>query len=195
MKHLYLSNWPYNAAHIFDELEKIVLNHGGAIVSTWRNTAREKVSITNRTLNGAIREEKERIERLENLGRPADHCKRDLERLEAINNEPYITAYGDWQYISFVVNGMYYYYQVDRNPFFPFYYTKTPVTGGEIDRNAWSYEDKKEWLYDCFFRVDCSQADRVEAANLIFNMLVNSSVSGKHKPARPAKLYVLTGEI
>jgi hypothetical protein len=38
-------------------------------------------------------------------------------------------------------------------------------------------EDKKEWLFDCFFSWNCSDADIKEAANLIFNMLCTAPFS------------------
>ena len=191
----YLLSWDYNAARILDELEKIVLDQGGALVSTWQKGDRKQFAIINRSLTAAIREHQERIERLEKFERveAAAMNRKELERLEAIENEPHITPYGDYRYISFALNGMYFYYELDRNPFFPFHYRKSPIVNGEIDYNHWSYEDKKDWLYDCFFGFRCSQADRVEAANMIFNMLMNSAVSGNIRPKRPAKLTVLLG--
>lgn len=80
-------------------------------------------------------------------------------------------------YISFVLNETYYYYQVNDNPFFEFYYSKTPIKNGKRSRDAGLEVDKKEWLYDCFFKSNCGQADIVEAANLIFNMLCNAPMS------------------
>jgi hypothetical protein len=80
-------------------------------------------------------------------------------------------------YISFILDETYYYYQVNSNPFFDFYWTKTPVRNGKYSKDAGLETDKKEWLYDCFFSSDCRQSDIVEAANLIFNMLCNAPIS------------------
>lgn len=80
-------------------------------------------------------------------------------------------------YISFVLDGTYYYYQVDSNPFFDFYYSKTPIKNGKRSRDAALEADKKEWLFDCFFKSNCAQQDIVEAAYLIFNMLCNAPMS------------------
>ena len=80
-------------------------------------------------------------------------------------------------YISFILDETYYYYQVDSNPFFEFYYIKTPIKNGKRSRNAVLEADKKEWLYDCFLSSNCGQPDIVEAANLIFNMLCNAPMS------------------
>ena len=80
-------------------------------------------------------------------------------------------------YISFVLDETHYYYQVDDNPFFEFYYNKTPIKNGKYSKDAGLEADKKEWLFDCFFKSNCGQPDIVEAANLIFNMLCNAPVS------------------
>ena len=80
-------------------------------------------------------------------------------------------------YISFILNETYYYYQVNDNPFFEFYYNKTPIKNGKRSRDAGLEADKKEWLFDCFFKSNCGQPDIIEAANLIFNMLCNAPMS------------------
>ena len=80
-------------------------------------------------------------------------------------------------YISFVLNETHYYYQVNDNPFFGFYYSKTPIKNGKLSRDAGLEEDKKEWLFDCFFGSNCEQQDIIEAANLILNMLCNAPMS------------------
>ena len=80
-------------------------------------------------------------------------------------------------YISFILDETYYYYQVDSNPFFDFYWKKTPVKNGKYSKDAGLEADKKEWLYDCFFSSNCGQPDIIEAANSIFNMLCNAPIS------------------
>jgi len=80
-------------------------------------------------------------------------------------------------YISFILDEVYYYYQVDSNPLFEFYYYKTPIKNGKRSRDAGLEADKKEWFSDCFFKSNCSQPDIIEAANLIFNMLCNAPMS------------------
>lgn len=196
MQKRYLTNWSYNAARIFDNLEKIVHDNGGVLVSEWAHTrAREKYLIENRTLSAAIREKRDFVEKLERLQRPAQAARAELERMEAIDNTPRETFYGDYQYIGFLLNDVYFYYQVDRNPFFDFYYTKAAAPGGRVDRNHYLDKDKKEWLYDCFFRWDCNDAECVEAASMIFNMLQNARFSTRARgAARPTELHALQGE-
>lgn len=80
-------------------------------------------------------------------------------------------------YISFALDETYYYYQVNDNPFFEFYYNKTPIKNGMRSKDAGLEADKKEWVFDCFFGSNCGQPDIIEAANLIFNMLCNAPMS------------------
>ena len=198
----YLTSWNYNAALILDELEKIVLNNGGAIVSTWQKE-RKQFAITNRSIMGAIREEQERIERWtkadgitpkETRQKAIQAAREHILELEQIPNAPHVTPYGDYTYICFMLNGFYYYYSMDRNPFFDFHYSKTPIVNGEINKNHYCNNDKKEWFFDCFWRWNCSVADIKEAANLIFNMLCNSATTGQHGKPRMEKLIVIKGE-
>lgn len=194
MKKRYLRNWEYNAALILQELENIVLNHDGILVSTWDRKIKP-VEIENRALSAAVREQRERVKHLEALQRPALAAqKQELERLEAIPNDPIISNYGEWLYIGFALDGCYYYYSIDANPFFDFHYGKTAIDGnGMITKNYYLNADKKEWLYDCFFKFDCSNADRKEAANMIFNMLLSAECSGTYfkRDAKKEKLYTL----
>lgn len=198
MKKLYLRNWEYNAAHILQELESIVKNNGGELVSTWKNRKPEAVEITNRALSSAVREQRERVKRLEERQRSgAIAARQELERLEAIPNEPFITNYGEWRYICFALDGFYYHFSMNDNPFFDFHYGKTIIDeNGMIDRNYYMNADEKEWLYDCFFKFDCSNDDRREAANMIFNMLIKSkcSITYYKKDSRKEKLYALEGK-
>lgn len=79
--------------------------------------------------------------------------------------------------ITFILDETYYYYQVNDNLFFEFYYTKTPIKNGKLSRDAGLEEDKKDWLCDGFFGSNCGQREIIEAANLLFNMLCNAPMS------------------
>jgi hypothetical protein len=80
-------------------------------------------------------------------------------------------------YISFVLDEVYYYFQIDDNPFLEFYWNKTPVKNGKYSKDAGLEADEKKWLYDCFLMSNCGQPDIVEAANFIFNMLCSAPMS------------------
>lgn len=152
---LYLNSWSYNAARILSALAVIVENNGGEIqYSSYDKT----YELTNRSIDNMILE-KENAEILEKYGAEA--------------NDPIICTHKS--YIKFVYNNDYYYYDVDDNPFFDFHFQKYPIENGKYDANRYGIEDKKEWLFDCFFKCGCSDADITEAANLIFNTLVKSN--------------------
>ena len=190
---LYLSNWDYNRCRITDALAVIVENNGGKVKP--QNTA----IISNRTLEHGKREIEERISTLEEIQKEnytekrAEYIKTkraDLEKMETINNDPItVKQHG---YITFVLDGTYYYYQTSDNPFFEFYYQKTPTNRGIYSQDAVLEQDPKEWLFDCFFSFSACDADIKEAANLIFNMLVNAkhcTISRDTKRVRVPNTY------
>jgi hypothetical protein len=178
---LYLDNWCYNASRIISELASVVENNGGVVKPT------KAAIISNRTLSAAVRDLTDKIKQFKAIQEAAPNEKREkyinarkneLEKYLSINNDPIRVTHTT--YISFVLDNTHYYYQVNDNPFFEFYYQKTPVKYNKISRDAVLLEDKKEWLYDCFFTFSASQSDIKEAANLIFNMLMNA----KNSPIR-----------
>lgn len=87
-------------------------------------------------------------------------------------NEPIVVTHTG--HISFVQDGTHYYYQVDVNPFSPFYYHKTPVRNGKYSLDSVLDEDKKEWLFNCYLKSNCSDENIQEGANRIYTMLINA---------------------
>lgn len=180
---LYLTSWEYNAALILTELAKIVDNNGGEIKPLTPGF------IVNRSILNNIQDKELRIEHANETKKEfSDNEKAvaalenaiksytaEIEELKTIKNDPVRVTHTTW--ITFILDGSYYYYQIEENPFFDFYFRKTPVINGRVSRDTLPIEDKKEWCFDCFFKCDCSKADIKEAANLIFNMLVNSGYS------------------
>lgn len=179
IKKLYLSSWPYNAALILTELDKIIKNNGGKIVSTWRTTKRPDILITNRNLITAIQDARARVDRvmLRKSIDPAPFIN-EVKQLESINNNFVLTCHGDYLYTSFILNGCYYNYNMNDNPFFEFYYTKTPViNGNKIINTCYSLNDNKRWFKDIFYSYKCTHEQRRAAALDIFNMLMASTTS------------------
>lgn len=186
---LYLSNWNYNACRITTALATIVENNNG-IVKPYKNAI-----VSNRTLSEAIHDIENKLEKieakqLENYTEKRavyiETQKQKLEKYKSINNEPITVTHTTW--ISFIFDGMYYSYSMDNNPFFEFYYTKTPVKHGKISRDVYSNKDNKEWLYDCFLGFGVSDEDIKEAANLIFNMLVNAKNSTPYRNSKRVRV-------
>ena len=175
---LYPKTWEYNAARITTELARIAENNGARVKPS------RSAIISNRTLLDAKREKADRIAQLKAMNAENEieirtaaikNLQKELDSLERINDEPITVTHAG--YITFILDDTYYYFGVDSNPFFPFHYIKTPVKNGRYSQDACCEEDKKEWLYDCFFSWDCSDADIKEGANLIFNMLCKAPFS------------------
>lgn len=175
---LYLGSWEYNAALILTELAKIIENNGGRVKPLYTAV------ISNRHLESIIKNLKDQIEGLESLKETEKiknvigNLSKELAELELIDNTPITVTHTS--YISFIFDDFYYYYQVDNNPFFDFYYEKNHIKDGKYIGNTYLEKDNQSWWNDCFLSFRCSEADRKEAANLIFNMLVS---------AEPSKIY------
>lgn len=175
---LYLGSWKYNAALILTELAKIIENNGGRVKPLYTAV------ISNRHLESIIKNLKDQIEGLESLKETEKiknvigNLSKELAELELIDNTPITVTHTS--YISFIFDDFYYYYQVDNNPFFDFYYEKNHIKDGKYIGNTYLEKDNQSWWNDCFLSFRCSEADRKEAANLIFNMLVS---------AEPSKIY------
>lgn len=175
---LYLNSWNYNAAKILSRLAVIVTDNGGSV------KPQNNAIISNRSRDAAIREYSEKVERYTTLEKnnhnPARAAaildySRKLEKLQAINNDPITVTHVS--YIRFTLDDCMYYYGVDDNPFFDFHYSKIPIVNSTYNDMCYSASDKKDWLHDCFFGADCSDADITEAAYLIFNMLTTAKFS------------------
>jgi hypothetical protein len=177
IERLYLKSSEYNIARILTALAIVIENNGGTVV--YKDYDKE-YEITNRSIRNELNECEYRLDHAREIGaeKAIKIWSEKVNKLQAIFNEsteaqtPVKCTH--LHYIRFVYEDHYYVYNVDSNPFFPFYIEKYPIVNNEYDTNRYSIEDKKEWLYDCFFRPGVNDADIKEAANLIFNMLINS---------------------
>lgn len=176
---LYPDSWGYNVARIMSELAKIVTENGGRV------SPHNAAIISNRTITGKLVECEKRIERYRCILDRGFGGHELLESLhEAIVEAEELRKAKDvtikvthTSYISFVLDEFHYYYQVDDNPFFEFYYTKTPILEGKYSLDASIICDTKEWLKDVFFKIDCHDTEIREAAEFIFDMLIKGKVS------------------
>lgn len=177
---LYLSCWEYNMVIILDELRNIVENNGGNVKQ------QTKAIVTNRTLDEVKNEAEKRLAQLETIEKEMPNnnehrtqaikdLREKVKKYSNVDNTPIEVTCASW--ITFALDGMYYSLSMDDNPFFDFYLIKTPIVNGKYSQDASAEVFTKEWLYDCFFRCDTSQADRKEAANMIFNACVNAKRS------------------
>ncbi len=182
---LYLRSWEYNAARTITELAAIVKKNGGRVEPCYA------AIISNRTLTAAVMEQVEHVDQMEKTGINAEAiaaARVKLEQLQAVNNEPITVTHTS--YISFVLDGFYYYYQVDENPFFDFHYQKTRLHGKEYSRDAVLKDDPKIWVKDCFFSFRCPQKEIEEAAAQIFKLLTRARESGIRRSRRGKRVRV-----
>lgn len=181
---LCLPNWGYNAARIVSRLAELVTEKGGRVKPT------HPALITNRTLSGNIAERENHLQRCidaqtrnytELREKHITAIKAELDSLRLIKNDPIRVTHTT--YISFVLNDMYYYYQVDDNPFFEFFGSKTPVVHGMYNPHGAVRADLKKWCVDDMFRYNFSNIAVDKAANEILAWLVGmipDKASGKN---------------
>lgn len=175
MEKRYLKNWDYNCARLLDCLKTIIENNGGKVKEF------PKYEIVNRSVSDVIEDCKEKISLYENyiekngnndrLNNALIEYKNKLEKAINFDNKPLELPI--YHQIVFVLDNMYYSYVLDDNPFFDFILWKTPV----IENNQYNVclgeiVENKEWLFDSFFRFDCTTNDIKESANMLFNILV-----------------------
>ena len=85
-------------------------------------------------------------------------------------------------YISFVLDGDYYYYQMDDNPFFPFYYVKAPVVDGVKYPVSYLTEENKDWGHSFYeYSQGVFDADINALALLLFHKLQNAKPTGTYR--------------
>ena len=128
-----------------------------------------------------------RIEKLifDNDGVIVSNYKKELENYKIIpsyrdgRTDETKAVYSNYlNYITFVVDGFLYYLQLDDNPFFEHYFSKEKI-GSDLTSEYKHYciYLKRDFLFDCLYKFDCSPEEIKEIANMIFNQLLSSKES------------------
>lgn len=73
-------------------------------------------------------------------------------------------------WITFILDGMYYSFDWDDNPFFDDHFSKTPVKDGKRLRNIYADSKLPAWKYDCLFRIASDEQCHIIAEELLENM-------------------------
>lgn len=176
---LYATSWQYNSARILTRLAQLVTAQGGKVKPLY------PAVISDRNLEEACTATQRRLESSYNAG-PTSHPKeretqifnlqKELARFQAIPNAPITVTHTS--YINFAMNGVYYSYQLDDNPFLPFYYMKTPIENGTYSGDACLANEPKPWLNDnSFIRYGCSDSEIETAAQAILALLLAAPLS------------------
>lgn len=176
---LYATSWQYNSARILTRLAQLVTAQGGKVKPL------HPAILSDRNLEDDIQDIEVRIRTLTEQENESHSdaqilalqtCLSRLDRLQAIPNTPITVTHTS--YISFAMNGLYYSYQLDDNPFLPFYYMKTPIENGTYSGDACLANEPKPWLNDnSFIRYGCSDSEIETAAQAILALLLAAPLS------------------
>lgn len=176
---LYVTSWQYNSARILTHLAQLVTEQGGKVKPL------HPAILSDRNLEDDIQDLEARIRTLTGLENESHSdarvlalqtCLSQLDHFRSIPNDPIMVTHTS--YINFVLDGIYYSYQLDDNPFFPFYYFKTPIENGTYSGDACGANEPKFWLEDdSFIRFGCPDSKIETAAQAILSMLLAAPLS------------------
>lgn len=135
----------------------------------------EACTVTQRRLEssynaGLTSHPKERETQISNL-------QKELARFQSIPNAPITVTHTS--YINFAMNGVYYSYSLDDNPFFPFHYLKTPIDpkSETYSGDACAEESSKSWFTDPLIGFGCADSEIESAAGAILSLLLAAPLS------------------
>lgn len=177
---LYATSWQYNSARILTRLAQLITAQGGKVKPLY------PAVISDRNLEEVCTATQRRIESSYNAG-PTSHPKeretqisnlqKELARFQAIPNAPITVTHTS--YINFAMNGVYYSYSLDNNPFFPFHYLKTPIDpkSETYSGDACMEESSKSWLTDPLIGFGCPDSEIESAAGAILSLLLAAPLS------------------
>lgn len=118
---LYATSWQYNSARILTRLAQLITAQGGKVKPLY------PAVISDRNLKEACTATQRRIESSSTLHPKVrepliSNLQKELALFQSIPNAPITVTHTS--YINFAMNGVYYSYSLDNNPFFPFHYLK-----------------------------------------------------------------------
>ena len=179
-KRFYATSWQYNSARILTRLAQLITAQGGKVkplypaVISDRNLEEVCTAAQRRLVSsckaGPTSHPKERETQISNL-------KKELARFQAIPNAPITVTHTS--YINFTMNGVYYSYSLNDNPFFPFYYIKTLIDpkSETYSGDACMEESSKSWFTDPLIGFGCPDSEIESAAGAILSLLLVAPLS------------------
>ena len=194
---LYPTTSEYNTALILTELKKIITDNGGKVQpqrrgqivnrSFYREAEEERRRAAHCISYSEYCKEPEKVERLK--ARAAEHEKTAAE-LEAKAEASRRDA-EHLSYIHFTLDGFYYTLSIKEYSD-SLEYSKTPINSrNEYSKDVYRENLSRAWWTDDFYALEPKaeiNADRREAANLIFNELVNANPSEKWRDGRRVRV-------
>lgn len=129
MEKQYFRNYEYNTARMLTELDNLIVAKGGTVEPYYK-----QLFIIDRTLLNNIKDYEKRINELtdaynkygkENTLDMINNLKQRIKKLESVPNEWLEVKHTS--YITFKLDNMYYYMQIDENPFVDNLYQKAKI--------------------------------------------------------------------
>ena len=195
---LYLKPWEYNACRIMSALANVVTEKGGVVDYTYQRTA----LICDASAFDEAREKQSRLEQMkvqaksspsyrEKFGEMMSQLEKDVAELQKVK-ETFIPC--EFQLsLTFSYDNKLYNYSLDENPFFDFYYGKTPIVNGKYSVDAVREEaPRRDWWTDDLFRHNFPDDKIREIANTIFDFLEqapNNTIRTDSKRVRVRNQY------
>lgn len=173
---LYATSWQYNSARILTRLAQLITAQGGKVKPLY------PAVISDRNLEEACTATQRRIESSSTFHPKVrepliSNLQKELALFQAIPNAPITVTHTS--YINFTMNGVYYSYQLDSNPFFPFHYLKTPIDpkSETYSGDACLEDDPKSWFTDPLIGFGCPDSEIESAAGAILSLLLAAPLS------------------
>lgn len=145
---LYATSWQYNSARILTRLAQLITAQGGKVKPLY------PAVVSDRNLEEACTATQRRIESSSTFHLKVrepliSNLQKELALFQSIPNAPITVTHTS--YINFTMNGVYYSYSLDNNPFFPFHYLKTPIDPKDVYEVVYNYGygDGLEVLTQC----------------------------------------------
>lgn len=173
---LYATSWQYNSARILTRLAQLITAQGGKVkplnpaVLSDRNLEEACTATQRRLESSSTFHPKVRESLISNL-------QKELALFQSIPNAPITVTHTS--YINFTMNGVYYFYSLDNNPFYPFHYIKTPIDpkSETYSGDACLEESSKSWLTDPLIGFGCPDSEIESAAEAIISLLLAAPLS------------------
>ena len=194
---LYLKANQYNVARMMSRLAEIVKENGGRVKETTPGF------IENRTIRTEQLKVQRDIELFEEnpttnpatLQARAAYIEKNADLLKANPEETRIrVTHLNW--IAFILNDMYYYFEEDDNPFFPARYGKTRIIDADdaqkINKDYYlnSIEaENKNYYIDPLWNNDASADEINDAAGRLYNILTSAEESGIHRETTRRRVH------
>lgn len=166
----------YNSARILTRLAQLITAQGGKVKPLY------SAVISDRNLEEACTATQRRIESSSTFHLKVrepliSNLQKELALFQSIPNAPITVTHTS--YINFAMNGVYYYYELDDNPFFPFHYIKAPIDpkSETYSGDACMEESSKSWFTDPLIGFGCPDSEIESAAEAILSLLLAAPLS------------------